>query len=68
MEERTVSVPAIHCDHCVRTIEQEIGDLPGVESVSASSSTKAVTVVWSLPATFEQITELLTELGYPPAA
>jgi copper chaperone CopZ len=67
MQERTVSVPAIHCAHCVRTIEQELGELPGVESVSASATNQTVTLVWTEPATFEKIVELLVELGYPPA-
>ena len=67
MEERTVSIPTIHCNNCVRTIEQEVSELPGLESVSANATTKTVTLVWTEPATFERIVDLLTELGYPPA-
>ena len=36
MNNKTVHIPAIHCEYCVRTIESEIGDLEGVPGVTAS--------------------------------
>ena len=35
--EKTVSEPNISCGHCVKTIERELGELPGVESVAAEA-------------------------------
>ena len=66
MEERTVRTPAMSCAHCVATIERELGELSGVESVHADLASKTVTVHWSAPATWEQIHDLLSEIGYPP--
>ncbi len=67
MEEKTVHVPGISCGHCVMTIERELGEIPGVESVEANQHLKNVTFRWSEPATWEAIQETLTEIGFPPA-
>jgi copper chaperone len=40
----TYSVPAIHCGNCRRAIEDEVGAMPGVDSVEADLETKVVTV------------------------
>jgi copper chaperone len=44
--EQTISysVPAIHCGHCKRAIEEEVRAVPGVDSVEADLETKVVTV------------------------
>ena len=42
----TLSVPAIHCGACIRTIEKALGGLAGVESARVNLSTKRVTVRW----------------------
>jgi copper chaperone len=34
----TYVVPNISCGHCVHTIEMELGDLAGVQSVKATDS------------------------------
>ena len=61
----TVRTPDISCSHCVHTIESEIGDLPGIQSVQAQEDTKLVTIAFDAPATREQIEALLAEIGYP---
>ncbi len=61
----TYSVPAIHCPHCIHTVEMEVGELPGVQSVQADLDTKNVTVAFDAPATEEKIKALLTEIEYP---
>lgn len=61
------NVPGIHCGHCVHTIQTELADLPGVESVKADLNTKAVEIVFDLPATEEKIKQLLAEINYPVA-
>ena len=61
----TVRTPDISCSHCVHTIQSEIGDLPGIQSVQAQEDTKLVTIAFDAPATREQIEALLAEIGYP---
>lgn len=67
MQSKTFVVPNISCDHCTHTIELEVGDVAGVESVEASLDNKRVTVSWDEPASWEQIESLLREINYPPA-
>ena len=67
MSTRTVQVPNISCGHCVKTIEREVGELSGVESVTASEVNKDVTVEWNDAATsWDEIESLLNEINYPP--
>ena len=68
MESKTISSPNISCGHCVHTIEMELGELKGVNTVKADQESKQVTVVWEQPATWADINRLLVEIGYPPAA
>jgi copper chaperone len=67
MSRVTYEVPNISCGHCVHTIEMELGDLPGVQSVHANESDRRVTVEFESPADENQIVALLTEINYPPA-
>lgn len=60
------NVPNISCGHCVHTIQMEVGDLEGVQSVKASNETKEVEVVFDSPATEDQIVALMKEINYPP--
>jgi len=64
----TVIAPNISCGHCVHTIQNEVGELPGVKSVQAKEDTKLVTISLELPATQEQIEKLMAEIGYPVEA
>jgi copper chaperone len=66
MSSKTFTVPAISCDHCVRSIKTEVGEIAGVASVEADSKSKVVTVSWDTPATWDQIKATLTEIEYPP--
>ncbi len=61
----TYSIPSMHCHHCTRTIEREVGELPGVQSVKANLDTKQVTITFDAPTTEEQIKSLLAEINYP---
>jgi copper chaperone len=67
MSEKTFTIPNISCGHCVRTVETELKELPGVKNVQADAGTKKVTVTWEAPATWEQIESTLVEINYPPA-
>jgi len=61
----TYTVPAIHCGHCTHTIEMEVGELKGVQSVKAEQDTKKVTITFGEPANEEKIKALLAEIDYP---
>ncbi len=65
METKTITVPNINCGHCTAAIEEEIGELSGVVSVSAEEATKQVTIQYASPATWDTINETLDEIGYP---
>ena len=62
------TVPNISCGHCVNTIQMEVGDLAGVESVVAQEDTKEVVINFDDDATEEGIISLLKEINYAPAA
>jgi copper chaperone len=63
----TYTIPSIHCMHCTHTIELELGELPGVESVKADLESKRVTVTYDAPADDTKLRALLTEIEYPVA-
>lgn len=67
MTVKTVFVPNISCGHCTHTIEMEVGDIEGVQRVSADQESRRVTIEWKEPATWESISALMTEINYPPA-
>jgi len=64
----TYNVPAIHCMHCTHTVEMEVSELQGVQSVKADLDTKNVQITFDAPASEEKIKTLLTEINYPVAA
>jgi copper chaperone len=63
----TYSIPNIHCEHCVHTIQSELIDIPGVKSVKADQNLKRATIEFEPPANEEGIKALLTEINYPVA-
>jgi len=67
MNSRTYNIPNISCNHCVKTIEFELGEVPGIEDVKADAETKTAQVIYKEPATEEQIISLLAEINYPAA-
>ena len=66
MSSKTVTVPAINCGHCTNTIEMEVGELAGVNTVTADVESKQVTVDWGDPADWAQIEALMQEIDFPP--
>lgn len=67
MEKKTFQVPAIGCDGCVRTIKNELSEIPGVKAVDGAVDSKTVTVEWDTPATWQKISDTLVEINYAPA-
>ncbi|RJP94654.1 MAG: cation transporter [Desulfobacteraceae bacterium] len=65
METKTFTVPNISCGHCVRSIQNELGELQGVESVKGDAENKTITIVWSSPATESEIRNIMQSINYP---
>ncbi len=61
----TYTVPAISCGHCTHTIETEVGELQGIQSVQADEATKQVVITFDAPADEAKIKALLAEINYP---
>ena len=61
------SVPNISCGHCVHTIQMEVADLQGVQSVTADQASQVVEITFSDPATEDSIKALMAEINYPVA-
>ena len=61
----TYTVPAISCGHCTHTIESEVSELAGVQSVKAEIDSKKVVITFDAPADEQKIKSLLAEINYP---
>jgi len=61
------SVPNISCGHCVHTIQMEVSDMEGVQSVTADQESQSVEIVFAPPASEDAIKALLAEINYPVA-
>jgi copper chaperone CopZ len=64
----TYSIPNISCGHCVHTIQSEVSELEGVQSVVANQEARTATITFDVPASEEKIKALLSEINYPVAA
>ncbi|GCE07994.1 heavy-metal-associated domain-containing protein [Dictyobacter aurantiacus] len=66
--EITLSVPDVSCEHCVKTINQALGSLDGVQSVNTDIPTKSVHLNYD-PShiSLEKIEEVLDDAGYTVA-
>lgn len=67
MTTTTFRIDNISCHHCVRTIQNELSELPGVKEVQGIPSDKQVTVTYEPPTDEQKIRELLAEINYPAA-
>jgi copper chaperone len=68
VQEIVLSVPDVSCQHCVKTINSALGQLPGVEAVSTDIPTKTVHLRYDpdqLP--MEKIEATLDDAGYTVA-
>ena len=65
MTTKTYTVPNISCGHCTATIERELKDVAGVQSVKANQDSKAVLVEVTDQGLLWGITSALYEIGYP---
>jgi copper chaperone len=67
VNESTISVPEIHCDHCKMTLERALGTVPGVTRAIVDVPGAYIDVAYSEPATIETIRETIEGQGYEVA-
>jgi copper chaperone CopZ len=61
------TVPNISCAHCIHTIQTEVAELKGVQSVKADLATRKVEIAFDAPASEAEIKAFLAEIEYPVA-
>lgn len=64
MNEREISVPEIHCDHCKSSIEGAVTALAGVQTAVVDIPQARVRVTWDAPASFDSIKAAIEDQGY----
>ena len=68
VEHVTVTAPDISCGHCVATVKEAVGALPGVSGVEADADTKRIEIDFDPGrVSLAQIESALDEAGYPVA-
>jgi copper chaperone len=68
VEDITLSVPDVSCEHCVKTIDGALGALSGVESVHTDIPSKTVHVRYEpQQVSLQQIEATLDDAGYTVA-
>jgi copper ion binding protein len=57
-------VPGMSCQHCVRAVTSEVGQIVGVKDVQVNLDTKVVTVEYGDSVAPESIVAAIKEAGY----
>ncbi|WP_370247817.1 heavy-metal-associated domain-containing protein [Nocardioides sp.] len=60
----TGSVAGMTCGHCVASVTEEVGELPGVTDVSVDLESGAITVTAQSPVDADAVAAAVTEAGY----
>ena len=64
MTEKTYTVTGMTCDHCVRSVTEEVRALDGVTGVSVDLSTGTVTVASDEEVGVAEVRAAVEEAGY----
>ena len=65
IQEVTLSVPDVSCQHCVQTINSTLGVIDGIKRVNTDIPTKSVTLSYDpQKIDLKQIEEALDDAGY----
>ncbi len=62
---KTFHIPNISCQHCIKTIENELSEQPGFVSISGDAAVKNIVVEWNPPLNEARILEILKDINYP---
>ncbi|ACU71389.1 Heavy metal transport/detoxification protein [Catenulispora acidiphila DSM 44928] len=58
------TVSGMTCDHCVKSVTEEVGAIDGVQNVDVVLATGQVTVTSAAPLTVEAVEAAVDEAGY----
>ena len=61
---QTWTVTGMTCGHCVASVTEEVGEIPGVSAVDVVLESGAVTVTSEQPITDDTVREAVEEAGY----
>lgn len=64
MSVETYQVIGMTCQHCVASVTEEVGEIPGVDRVEVDLDTGALNVHAAAPVAREAIEEAVVEAGY----
>lgn len=65
MPTTTLSVSGMTCEHCVRAVKQEVGEISGVTQVDVELGTPTIVTVESTePISHQDLVEAIDEAGY----
>ena len=64
MTTSSYTVTGMTCSHCVASVSEEVGDIPGVEEVEVSLDTGALTVVSAEPVDDSAVRAAVEAAGY----
>ncbi|MGN6687540.1 MAG: heavy-metal-associated domain-containing protein [Actinomycetales bacterium] len=64
MSTATYTVTGMTCGHCVKSVTEEISELPGVQGVDVDLPTGAVTVTSEQPLDAGAVRSAVEEAGY----
>ncbi|MBN3509777.1 heavy-metal-associated domain-containing protein [Mycolicibacterium nivoides] len=67
MSTQTVTVTGMTCGHCVTSVREEVGGLPGVRAVEVDLSTGLVTIDSDSQLDPSAISDAVAEAGYAVA-
>ncbi|GAT02133.1 MULTISPECIES: heavy-metal-associated domain-containing protein [Mycolicibacterium] len=67
MSTQTVTVTGMTCGHCVTSVREEVGGIPGVRSVEVDLSTGLVTIDSDNQLDPSAISDAVAEAGYAVA-
>lgn len=68
MTTQTVTVTGMTCGHCVTSVREEVGSIPGVTTVDVDLATGQVTIGSDRQLDDEAIREAVVEAGYAVAS
>jgi len=67
MATQTITVSGMTCDHCVKSVKDELTKIEGVTDVEVTLSSGAVTITSEHPVELEAVTAAVDEAGYEVA-
>ncbi|MCI9889790.1 heavy-metal-associated domain-containing protein [Micrococcales bacterium 31B] len=64
MSTLTFTVTGMTCEHCERSVREEVGDLAGVESIEVSAANGTLSVTGDVTLTADAVIAAVNEAGY----